>query len=121
MKSNVVYDAEFLQLFMDRMDEKGYPVLPRHKNEARTQIQAVFDIITEQLAMGRSVSRQGFGKFEDRYRQARSGRNPQNGDKLELPASVSVGFKPGKALREAVRNVSFDKTKSGKLVARIDD
>ena len=45
----------------------------------------------------------GFGTFEVRHRAARKGRNPQTGDEIEIPASEVPAFKPGKALKEAVK------------------
>jgi DNA-binding protein HU-alpha len=48
------------------------------------------------------VSLVGFGTFDKRHRTARSGKNPQTGAAIEIAASNTVGFKPGKALRDAI-------------------
>ncbi|WP_197474774.1 HU family DNA-binding protein, partial [Oleiphilus sp. HI0079] len=40
--------------------------------------------------------------FSQRTRSARTGKNPQTGKAIQIPASKSVGFKPGKALKDAV-------------------
>ena len=45
----------------------------------------------------------GFGTFNIRSREARSGRNPQTGSSIQIPASKTVGFKAGKALKDAVK------------------
>lgn len=45
----------------------------------------------------------GFGNFEVRERAARKGRNPQTGAEIEIPASKVPAFKPGKALKDAVK------------------
>lgn len=45
----------------------------------------------------------GFGTFEVRTRQARTGRNPRTGQTLTIPAAKVPAFKPGKQLREMVK------------------
>jgi DNA-binding protein HU-beta len=42
--------------------------------------------------------------FEVRERAARTGRNPQTGEVIEIPASKVPAFKPGKQLKETVNN-----------------
>ena len=72
-------------------------------NEKASQlVGAILDEITNALSRGDSVSLVGFGTFETRRRSARNGKNPQTGAAIEIAASTTVGFKPGKALREAV-------------------
>jgi len=44
-----------------------------------------------------------FGVFEVVERKARTGRNPQTGKKIKIPARKVVRFKPAKALKEAVK------------------
>ncbi|HML51957.1 MAG TPA: HU family DNA-binding protein [Propionicimonas sp.] len=63
---------------------------------------AVFDLIAAELAAGVKVSLSGFGSFEVRDRAARTGRNPQTGTQLVIPAHRSVVFRPAAALRERV-------------------
>jgi len=45
----------------------------------------------------------GFGTFEIRERAERTGRNPQTGEEMTIPASKAPAFKPGKELKEAVK------------------
>lgn len=45
----------------------------------------------------------GFGNFEVRDRAARKGRNPQTGEEISIAASKVPAFKPGKALKDAVK------------------
>lgn len=73
------------------------------KKEAGHVVNVVFEIISETLAKGESVQLIGFGNFEVRDRAARKGRNPQTGEEIEIPASKSPAFKPGKQLKEAVK------------------
>ena len=44
----------------------------------------------------------GFGTFETAKRAARTGKNPQTGKEIKIPASVAPKFKPGKALKDLV-------------------
>lgn len=71
------------------------------KREAQDALNALTDNITDALARGESVSLIGFGTFTQRHRAARKGKNPQTGAVMDIPASNSVAFKPGKGLKDA--------------------
>ncbi len=71
-------------------------------DKANEVLSAILDEITNALSRKESVSLIGFGTFEPRHRNARAGKNPQTGEVLQIAASNTVGFKPGKALKEAV-------------------
>ena len=73
------------------------------KKDATAAVDAVFTSIEEALKNGEKVQLIGFGNFEVRDRAARKGRNPQTGAEIEIPASKVPAFKPGKALKEAVK------------------
>ncbi len=73
------------------------------KKEVAAAVDAIFNSIQEDLAKGEKVQLIGFGTFEVRHRAARKGRNPQTGDEIEIPASKVPAFKPGKALKDAVK------------------
>ncbi len=73
------------------------------KKDATKAVDAVFDTILNTLKKGEKVQLIGFGNFEVRERAARKGRNPQTGEEIEIPASRVPAFKPGKALKEAVK------------------
>ncbi|MFC4735904.1 HU family DNA-binding protein [Bacillus daqingensis] len=73
------------------------------KKDATGAVDAVFDIITGALEKQEKVQLIGFGNFEVRERAARKGRNPQTGEEIEIPASNVPAFKPGKALKDAVK------------------
>lgn len=70
--------------------------------KAQQLVAAILDEITNALSRGDNVSLVGFGTFEIRRRSARTGKNPQTGAPIDIAASTTVGFKPGKALRDAV-------------------
>ena len=65
-------------------------------------VDAVFEAVGEALANGEEVRIAGLGTFGTRNRPARTGRNPQTGESLSIPASTAPAFKPGKALKDAV-------------------
>ena len=71
-------------------------------NKANDVLSAILDEITNSLSRQESVSLIGFGTFENRHRKARAGKNPQTGEAIQIKASNTVGFKPGKALKEAL-------------------
>lgn len=72
------------------------------KEEAGKALNALIDTITKALKEEDQVSLVGFGTFLQRSRAARTGKNPQTGEPIQIPASNTVAFKPGKALKEAV-------------------
>jgi DNA-binding protein HU-beta len=72
------------------------------KSAAGRALDAAVEAITEALKSGDSVSLMGFGTFAVKPRPARTGRNPRTGEELQIAASIVPGFKPGKALRDAV-------------------
>lgn len=73
------------------------------KKDAAVAVDAVFAAVTDYLANGEKVQLIGFGNFEVRERAARKGRNPQTGKEIQIPASKVPAFKPGKALKDAVK------------------
>lgn len=73
------------------------------KKDAAKAVDAVFDSVMDSLKDGEKVQIIGFGNFEVRDRSARKGRNPQTGEEIDIPASKVPAFKPGKALKDAVK------------------
>lgn len=72
------------------------------KEKAHEVLTAITDEITNAMANNDSITLIGFGTFSQRQRSARTGKNPQTGATLEIPACNTVGFKPGKALKDAI-------------------
>ena len=72
------------------------------KAAATRAVDAVVDNITESLRKGDSVTLVGFGTFEVRERSARTGRNPQTGEAIQIKASKAPAFKAGKGFKDAV-------------------
>lgn len=72
------------------------------KADADRALEAFTNTITTELKDGGQVALVGFGTFSTSERAARSGRNPQTGEALEIAATTVPKFKPGKALKDAV-------------------
>jgi DNA-binding protein HU-beta len=66
---------------------------------AEDAVNSVIDAIKESVKAGKSVQLVGFGTFSVALRKARTGVNPRTGAKLSIPASKSVKFKAGAALK----------------------
>ena len=72
------------------------------KKDAEKAVGAFTEAVQEALVEGDKVQLIGFGTFETKDRAARTGRNPQTGKAIEIPASKNPVFKAGKALKDAV-------------------
>ena len=68
------------------------------KAQAKSAVNAVFEVIRDALAKGDTVSVTGFGRFSTKSRPARTGRNPRTGESVAIVASKAPSFKAGKAL-----------------------
>lgn len=65
-------------------------------------VEAVLSTIERALKEKQEVRLVGFGTFAAANRKAAKGRNPRTGEEIDIPASTSVRFKPGKSLKDAV-------------------
>ncbi|MBV1869733.1 MAG: HU family DNA-binding protein, partial [Gammaproteobacteria bacterium] len=72
------------------------------KAAAGRALDAMTDTITDALKDGDQVVLVGFGAFTVKERAARTGRNPQTGEPIEIAAAKVPSFKPGKALKDSV-------------------
>ena len=72
------------------------------KAAAGRALDSVIDSISDSLKKGDSVVLVGFGTFSVRSRAARTGRNPQTGEEIQIAAAQVPAFKAGKALKDAV-------------------
>ena len=70
------------------------------KKQADEVVQTVLDSVVAALHRGEKVELRGFGSFRVRQRDARIGRNPKTGAKVQVPPKRIPYFKPGKHLRE---------------------
>ena len=79
------------------------------KTEAGQATEAAFRAITQALKSGQEVRLAGLGVFDVAERGERQGRNPQTGETITIPATKTVRFRPGKALKETVNSAKSDK------------
>ncbi|HIS00430.1 MAG TPA: HU family DNA-binding protein [Candidatus Excrementavichristensenella intestinipullorum] len=70
--------------------------------QADAALEAVMDIIVEELKKGEKVQLTGFGTFEVRERAEREGRNPATGEIIRIEASKAPAFKAGKKFKDAL-------------------
>lgn len=85
------------QLVDDVAERAGLP-----KAQARKAVQAMVEALGERLGNGERVQISGLGSFEVRDRAERTATNPRTKEKIQVPASKSVGFRPATALRGRV-------------------
>ena len=72
------------------------------KASAARALDSALDAITNSLKNSDPVVLVGFGTFAVKQRAARVGRNPQTGAEIQIKAARVPGFKPGKALKDAL-------------------
>lgn len=72
------------------------------KKDSENALKAFTEVVAEQLKKGEKVQLIGFGTFEVSKRAARTGKNPQTGKAIKIPASNAPKFKAGKALKDTV-------------------
>lgn len=72
------------------------------KKDAEKAVSAAIDTIISTVAAGDKIQVAGFGTFEQRQRNARTGCNPRTGNTIEIPASKVPAFKAGKGFKDIV-------------------
>ncbi|MCT7375814.1 MULTISPECIES: DNA-binding protein HupB [Chelativorans] len=72
------------------------------KGDAQSAVDAVFSVITSELKKGGDVRLVGFGNFGVSRREASTGRNPQTGAPVQIPARNVPKFSAGKGLKDAI-------------------
>lgn len=77
-----------------------YPRFSRR--DAEVMVNEIFESLAESLRKGERIEIRGFGSFVVRHRQARTGRNPRTGRRVDVEAKRVPFFKVGKELRERV-------------------
>lgn len=77
--------------------------LGKSKKDTEKVLNGIIECFVDALNDGEKIQLVGFGTFEVRERQPRKGRNPQNGEVIDIPGGRVPAFKPGKALRDAVK------------------
>ena len=73
------------------------------KKGAAAAVDCVLETITTALKKKQEVVLVGFGTFATSKRKARTGRNPQTGEMIKIKAKTVPVFRPGKALKDALK------------------
>lgn len=73
------------------------------KKDADAAVNAFVDTVIDTLKKGEKIQMVGFGSFEVKERPARTGRNPQTKETIQIPASKAPAFKAGKAFKDAIK------------------
>ena len=66
-------------------------------------VNAILETVEKTVSKGKKVTLIGFGTFEARKRGARTGRNPQTGAEIKIPAKTVPAFTAGKKFKEMVK------------------
>ena len=72
------------------------------KKDADVVLETVLGNIVEALRQGEKVELRGFGSFRLRHRDARRGRNPKTGARVDVPPKLVPRFRPGKELKALI-------------------
>jgi integration host factor subunit beta len=83
------------------------------RRDGEVIVDTLFEAVIGALKSGDKIEIRGFGSFRTRQRNARTGRNPKTGEKVEVPAKRVPFFKPSKELRDSVNpsgNKGMDST-----------
>ncbi|MEI8377762.1 MAG: HU family DNA-binding protein [bacterium] len=73
------------------------------QKDAAEVLTATLDTIEKTVSKGKKITLVGFGTFEARKRAARTGRNPQTGAEIKIPAKTVPAFSAGKKFKELVK------------------
>jgi len=73
------------------------------KASAAKALESYIKTVTTELKKNGKLGLVGFGTFSVIKRKARTGRNPQTGDKIKIKAKKVVKFKPGKGLTDKIK------------------
>ena len=88
------------------------------KKDASAALDAMLSAVMDEVAAGNKVSILGFGTFEKRHREARTGRNPRTGEATEIPESDVPAFKAGKGFKDKVNPPAPRKKAAKKTTAK---
>jgi integration host factor subunit beta len=114
------YEKDFEEFFsMTKADlvDKVTALGDLTRRDGEIIVDTLFESVIGALKSGDKIEIRGFGSFRTRQRNARIGRNPKTGDKVDVPAKRVPFFKPSKELRDSVNpnGVKSTKTSTSKI------
>ena len=74
------------------------------RKDSEVIVDTLFESVIKALRTGDKLEVRGFGSFRVRQRNARVGRNPKTGEKVEVPAKRVPYFKPSKELKDLIND-----------------
>lgn len=74
------------------------------RSDVKQVVQAFLDGVIDELSRGNRLEFRDFGVFEIRDRKPRMAQNPKTLDRIPVPARVTVRFKTGRRMRQAVED-----------------
>jgi integration host factor subunit beta len=74
------------------------------RKDSEVIVDTLFESVIKALKAGDKLEVRGFGSFRVRQRNARVGRNPKTGDKVEVPAKRVPYFKPSKEMKDLIND-----------------
>ena len=72
------------------------------QKQAAAVVDSVLNAVVDTVAAGEPVALLGFGTFSVKHRDARQGRNPANGETIDIAASNTPVFKAAKVFKDKV-------------------
>lgn len=95
--------------------EEVSKVVEMTRKDSEVIVESIFDAIVKSLRTGDKIEIRGFGSFRTRQRQARIGRNPKTGTRVEVPPKRIPFFKPSKELKDLVNGTPTEEGPAGEV------
>lgn len=90
----------------DLVEELANRFVQLNHRDTEFAVKAILDAMNDALVRGHRIEIRGFGSFSISRRPPRLGRNPRSGESVAIPEKRVPHFKPGKALRETVDQIT---------------
>src|SRR6266481_6569798 len=100
---NEVQKTECIMTKADLVEEVSR-VTELTRKDSEVIVDTLFESVIKALKTGDKLEVRGFGSFRVRQRNARVGRNPKTGEKVEVPAKRVPYFKPSKELKDLIND-----------------
>ncbi len=96
-KANTITKADIVERVYDNLD--GFS-----KKESAEIVEVVLETIKATLEHGEKIKISGFGNFVVRQKGARTGRNPQTDEEIQIAPRRVLTFKPSQVLKNAINH-----------------
>ena len=96
-------EVEKLEAEKAEAEKAGTEKTGTEKKDAKLFLDGLTSLVERTIREGGEVPLKGLGKFKVVARQARTGRNPQTGEPIQIPAKTVVRFTIAKALKDLIK------------------